>query len=161
MARQGCFLTVSRASCSSLVNLNGIVLRETANTFEVRLASSARLYAISAGGWLFMILLMLAQTSCQAWLDSHLCQFQQDWFKKCFSIWFIFQFAFLAWVFASSGRMRLFLPSAVHKCICVSKRPCVVMLNIPPAAIKLNLLATTLDCPWNRCRETICFHNVT
>ncbi|CAN0462133.1 unnamed protein product, partial [Ectocarpus sp. 8 AP-2014] len=32
---QGCYLTVSRASASSLVNVAGIVLRETANTFQL------------------------------------------------------------------------------------------------------------------------------
>lgn len=34
--RQGCYLTVSRASDPSLVNVTGIVLRETANMFQVR-----------------------------------------------------------------------------------------------------------------------------
>ncbi|CAM9977999.1 unnamed protein product [Ectocarpus fasciculatus] len=32
---QGCYLTVSRASTSTLVNVAGIVLRETANTFQL------------------------------------------------------------------------------------------------------------------------------
>lgn len=36
MSWQGCYLTIFRASASSFVNLAGIVVRETANTFEVK-----------------------------------------------------------------------------------------------------------------------------